>query len=103
MQLLEVSVAVRHIYIYIYVIRQLKVNSMVINCTINIACYMLHFVLLNEAVCIKPLQYHMYVLFLLSLNRARPLRLTALLHPPGNFVTPAVFWMITIRNYVYLV
>jgi hypothetical protein len=59
---------------------------------------MMHFVLLNEAVCIKQLQYHMYGSFLLSLNRARPLRRTALLHPPGNFVTPAVFGMITIRN-----
>ena len=46
-------------------------NIMVIKCTINIACYMLHFVLLNEAICMKPLQYHMYVLFLLSLNRVK--------------------------------
>jgi len=64
---------------------------MLIECNVNIACYMLHFVLLNEAVCIKPLQYHMYGLFLLSLNRARPLRRTTRLHPPVNFVTPAVF------------
>jgi hypothetical protein len=78
-------------------------NIMVIKCTVNIACYMLHFVLLNEAVCIKPLQYHMYGLFLLSPNRARPLRRTALLYPPGNCVTTAVFGMITIRNYVYFV
>jgi hypothetical protein len=27
---------------------------------------MLHFVTINEAVCIKPWQYHMYGLFLLS-------------------------------------
>ena len=48
-------------------------NIMVTKFTVNIACYMLHF----EAVCIKPLQYHMYGLFLLSLNRARPLGRTA--------------------------
>jgi hypothetical protein len=59
---------------------------------------MLHFVSLNEAVCIKPLQYHMYRLFLLSPNRAKPLRRTALLHPPETFVTAAVFGMITVRN-----
>jgi hypothetical protein len=76
-------------------------NIIVIKCTVNIACYMLHFVLLNEAVCIKLLQYHMYELFLLSPNRARPLRRTALLHPPGNCVTTAVLGLITIRNYVY--
>jgi hypothetical protein len=78
-------------------------NITVIKYTVNIACYMMHFVLIIEAVCIKPLQYHMYGLFLLSPNSARPLRRTALLHPPGNVVKNAVFGMITIRNYVYLV
>jgi hypothetical protein len=76
---------------------------MVIKCTVNIACYMLNFVLLNEAASIKPLQFHMYGLFLLSPNRARHLRRTALLYPPGNLVTTAVLGMITIRNYVYFV
>jgi hypothetical protein len=76
-------------------------NIMVIKCTVNIACYMLHFVLLNEAVCINPLLYHIKGLFLLSPNRARPLRRTALLHPPGNFVTTAVLGLIKIRNNVY--
>jgi hypothetical protein len=59
-------------------------NIMVIKCTVNIACYMLHFVLINEAVCIKPLQYHMYGLFLLSPNHARPLRRKALLYLQGK-------------------
>ena len=73
-------------------------NIMVIKCTVNIACFMMHFVTINDAVCIKPWQYHMYRLFLLSTYRARPLRRAARLHPPGNLVTPAVFGMITMRN-----
>jgi hypothetical protein len=73
-------------------------NITVIRCNVNIACYMLHFVTISDAVCIKPLQYHMYWLFLLSPDRARPLRRTARLHPPGKFVTAAVFGMITVGN-----
>jgi len=73
-------------------------NIMVIKFNVNIACYMLHFVTINEAVCIKPWQYHMYGLFVLSPDRARPLPRTARLHPPGNFVTHAVLGMIRIRN-----
>ena len=73
-------------------------NIMVVKFNVNTACYTLHFVTINECVCTKPLQYHIYGLFLLSPDRARPLRRTARLHPPGNFVTPAVFGMITIRN-----
>jgi hypothetical protein len=73
-------------------------NITVITCNGNMDCHVLHFVTINVAVCIKPLQYHMYGVFLLWLNRARPLRRTALLHPPVNFVTSAVFGIITIRN-----
>jgi len=72
-------------------------NIMVIKFNVNIACYMLHFVTINVAVFIKPWQYHMHGLFLLSPDRARPLRLTARLHPPGKVVTAAVFGIITIR------
>jgi cadmium resistance protein CadD (predicted permease) len=73
-------------------------NITVITGNGNIDCHVLHFVTINVAVCIKPLQYHMYGVFLLSLNRARPLRRTARLHPPVNFVTHAVFGIITITN-----
>jgi len=73
-------------------------NITVIKFNLNVACYMLQFVTINEAVCTKPLQYHIYGLFHLSPYRAKPLRLTALLHPPGDSVTPALFGMITIRH-----
>ena len=73
-------------------------NITVIKFNLNVACYMPQFITINEAVCTKPLQYHIYGLFHLSSNRAKPLRRTALLHPPGDSVTPAVFGMITIKN-----
>jgi hypothetical protein len=73
-------------------------NITVITCNGNIDCHVLHFVTINVAVCIKPLQYHMYGVFLLSLNRARPLHRKARLHPPGKFLAPAVFGIIKLRN-----